>query len=312
MPSPLCAHSPQPFTGYPRYKAASPRVPEGGWTMENFLTPNGRALNQSLASLRSGAVASEMRGALTFLRAYLKEEFETILELAEKYHDEDKGEDLIDTKAGSVPNRMSAWHRAIAEGAQKSTPKLIAGMSPRINRTGRRVLWDTARQLGMKPKDIDPRIFHASSKEIVKRLTGLAKTTGERVAGAVSQAIKDQLTLKQTIAKLRKRFPQLSLSRASTIARTELGRAADAGTIAAFHIYGKVSHVSVVGCMHVEVNSPRYRNIPTCNIQNVPAKDMGALEFHPNHTGAIVVAGFLKSNGKPPKLRLRRGTGRYD
>jgi hypothetical protein len=288
---------------YPHYKSRKPIEPEGGWTQEAFNTRNGQALVRACASTRANAIAMRMRDVMQFLDVCFREQLEEVILLAERYHG---------VKAAGTANELTLWYRAIRNGVNKGMPKMVEGMVNRLDRSGRRVLWDTARLLGMKAKDIDSRLFKADSAEIVKRLTGLAKTTKKRLAGSVAQAIKDQLTVKQTTAKLRKMYPQLSESRIRTIARTELSRAADAGARKAYRQYGKVTHVSVIGCKHVEPNIPEFRGIPTCNIKHVPEADSDELQFHINHTGMLVPSGFRRRDGSVPNLRLQRGRGLED
>ena len=96
----------------------------------------------------------------------------------------------------------------------------------------------------------------------------------------------------ETAKYLRGNFPERSRNRISTIARTELGQAADEGRKQSMKDLGTVTHVSVIGCEAREAASPTYRGESTCNIEDVPIGDMDTLEFHINHTGTIVPSRF--------------------
>jgi len=160
--------------------------------------------------------------------------------------------------------------------------------------------YDTTRKLLSVPEDSgEARRARAAQgamnqrvQRVASRITNMTQTTRNQFRSTLVRAIQDGETVAGTAKIMRERFPQMSRNRISTIARTELGQAADEGRKQGLKDNGAVTHVSVIGCEAREANSPTYRGESTCNVEDVPIEDIEELEFHPNHTGTIVPSRF--------------------
>lgn len=148
----------------------------------------------------------------------------------------------------------------------------------------------------------------ARSSSHTPLIAGIWETTKNAVRTAVEAAIKAKKGFTEMVKDVRQKAVQIAKGRSGVIARTESVRATNVGVgMAAKHSW-QVSHISVVGCTVVEWQGPhRYRGLPTCNIQNVPASDADSLEWHPNHTGFIAISGIVDANGLAPNLPLSAG-----
>lgn len=131
------------------------------------------------------------------------------------------------------------------------------------------------------------------TNRIADLVTNITETTRNRMRRYFESKLAGEATIYEAVQDFSSQFPEIEQWRVNTIVRTEMGRAADEGTKEALRNASTVSEVSVVGCEAREDNSPQYRGESTCNIQNVPVQDIDLLEFHPNHTGAIVPSGFF-------------------
>ncbi len=136
-------------------------------------------------------------------------------------------------------------------------------------------------------------------KELASQVTGMNETTKTRLRNIVNRGIDNDLTVAEMAKTLRSEFKDLSRARISTIARTEMGQAADAGRTLGIQDTDTVLEVSVIGCIAREPNSPQYRGESTCNIQGVPVHDADKLVFHQNHTGTIVPSKFVGDEDLP-------------
>lgn len=151
------------------------------------------------------------------------------------------------------------------------------------------------------------RFLHARLGNVATQITGINQTTMNRIRKVILNALDAGKTTVEVADYLRRGFPQIAGNRIQTIARTEMGRAADDATKLAMKDSGVVSHFSVIGCQAIEPNSPTWHGIHTCNIQNVPIEAEAEIKFHPNHTGTIVVAGFYDYHGRPAALTTVSG-----
>jgi HK97 family phage portal protein len=79
-------------------------------------------------------------------------------------------------------------------------------------------------------------------------------------------------------------FDEFSQSRSELIARTETSRLLDQANVACYQDMG-VNRCDVIGCEDDEVMAGQRFG---CNSENIPILDADSIEFHPNHTGAIV------------------------
>lgn len=123
----------------------------------------------------------------------------------------------------------------------------------------------------------NPRVT-AGIGRLARKITKVNDTTRDDI----EKQIKDGVDAGESIGKLKKRIEYVYSKskgyRAEMIARTESALAYDQGSLLSYHEAG-VEFVDVIGC---ECN-----DYP-CNAQNIPIDEADGLDFHPNHTGAIV------------------------
>lgn len=143
-------------------------------------------------------------------------------------------------------------------------------------------------------------------RNVAARVKNINDTTRSRMRAIITRGIEDQnLTVAEMAKTLRSKFKDQSRARVSTIARTEMGQAADEGRKQALLEADVVTHISVIGCEAREPGSPQYRGESTCNIENVPVRDVDQLRFHPNHTGTIIPSKFRDEEELPtPPLEV--------
>ena len=91
---------------------------------------------------------------------------------------------------------------------------------------------------------------------------------------------------------MRQELPALN-RRIPTIARTEMGMAADEGAKASMVNSEVVTHCSVIGC---ESSTDHPTLGINCNIENVPIEDVDKIEFHINHTGTWIPSKFKSTD----------------
>lgn len=117
-------------------------------------------------------------------------------------------------------------------------------------------------------------------------------TTKEKLKIILDDAIMSNATPSQAAAAIRDGLGMYNSSRPVTIARNELSAAYREGNRQAMQDSQIITHVSVIGCEAEEANSPQYNGQSTCNITDVPIKDMDSLTYHVNHTGTEVPSKF--------------------
>lgn len=173
---------------------------------------------------------------------------------------------------------------AAITGVLSLSPTITEGISTAYDTTGR--------LMGVALPDPDRTRLARAGGEIADRIVNINETTRSQIRGVITTAVNDGRTPQEVAQLVRDQISGSSASRSMTIARTEMGRAFDTGTLEALTQSGLVSHISVIGCQKREPSSPTYRGESTCNIQDVPIEDAPLLEFHPNHTGVIVASRF--------------------
>lgn len=158
----------------------------------------------------------------------------------------------------------------------------------------------TAKILGV---EADPRraaglLDH--TRTLAERIVGIDHRTKEKFRSIITDSIQQEAGLNALVERLQGEFMDWSSRRLVTIARTETSNAWNAGTIAGMREIPTLEEIDVIGCESREEdrwNSPSYqqfmyRGESTCNIEGVPIGDAHLLNFHPNHTGAIVPSKF--------------------
>lgn len=281
-------------------------VPDEGWNEENLRTPNGRRLLRDLVRDRNVIVARGIKATATFLLSFFDEEFEELLRLVTSYYDASRGR-KGPTMIGEAGEHVHIWGRAMDENARKYDAKLVMEVTPKIHTTSKALATQVAKRLGGKITPALESAVRVRSNQLARQVKGIADTTRQRLASALAKCFNEGKNIDDTFAYLRKTFPRMNRNRVMTIARTEMGRAADIAQTAAYEQSGVVTYVSVVGCQAIERGIPTYNGIPTCNIKYVPIYDAHKLHFHPNHTGTIVPSGFFKRDGSYTQHRTRGG-----
>jgi len=264
--------------------------PPEGWNSDNFRSQAGLRL---LRDLTSAQARWKQRGIRAYKRVWTKL-FSDMMNSIER--DAMNAHRRRGGKASVTVNPMgdqALWGTAIDRALRELGIDATVQVTPIIENTTTG-LQDEVTSLfyGRRPTKTEIRRLKPKSSDIAKQVTNISDTTRARLQREIQRAIDDRLTIVETVQRLRKRFPQIATNRIPTIARTEMGRAADRATIMTLQQQDVVTHVSVVGCRAIEKNSPVYKGIPTCNIQDVPIEDAGQLTFHPNHTGTIVSSRF--------------------
>jgi hypothetical protein len=206
-----------------------------------------------------------------------------------------------------VDAHSALWEQAIQEELARAGSEVVLHAQPAIQSVVDSTYQKVSMSLGANPTRSQMASLGSRARAIASRLKDLLHTTIERIRRVVRSGIEEGKTVFEVAEDLRNHTPTVSTNRIPTIARTEIGRATDAASKAAMKDSMVVSHISVVGCEKIERSSPRYRGIPTCNIQNVPIWDEDKLEFHINHTGCIVVSGMYRDDGSAPNLFAEGG-----
>jgi len=282
--------------------------PPEGWNSENFRSEAGLRL---LRDLTLAQQRWKQRGIRRYKRIWQKlfeDMLDRIVRDAMNAHRRDGGKDAKATVNVNPMGDTALWGQAIDRALRELGIEATVAVTPVVEdvTTG---LQDEVTSMfdGRRPSKTEIRRLKPKSEYIAQQVTNITDTTRARLQREIQRAIDDRLTIVETVKRLRKRFPQIASNRIPTIARTEMGRAADRATIMTLQSQNVVTHISVVGCRAIEKNSPVYKGVPTCNIQDVPIEDAGQLTFHPNHTGTIVSSRFrepredLPSRTPPPQ-----------
>ncbi len=296
--------------------ATKSKVPEGGWTMENFRTPAGVALVMAMdRAMRMG----KQRGMRTMAKALapvMKRQVELVIDQFERnlanQHGIRKSWVPFQSKATvtiQVQAHADLWAAAIEQVMREQGAPVIAAISPAMHAAAEEIHDATSVLLGHTPHPAASRVLRTRTDDIARQVTRINTTTRTRLASTIQKGIDAGKHPFEVMAMVRKRIPEIATNRVPTIVRTEMSRVADASTIRAMRDSTVVTHVSVTGCEAVEPGIPTWNGIPTCNIRNVPIASAGDLRFHINHTGSIVASGFKTARGGTPDLRPRIGGG---
>ena len=136
--------------------------------------------------------------------------------------------------------------------------------------------------------------IYRRAANMASRVTRITETTRTRLVNAIETAREAGQTPREIVQSIRAQIPEIEASRLPTIARTEIGNAIDQGTKQALKESGVVATVMVVGCQAEEPSAPTFDGVCTCNITDVPVERIDELEFHPNHSGALVPQAFVE------------------
>lgn len=289
----------------------SSRIPKGGWNNRDLASRNGQRMIQDLVRIQKVAMT---RGMVKMTR-YLDRMFTDILEDIIKRVEQGKirrGQAVL--KNATVANSKATyeftvdpfgdealWAEAIESVMGGFDAEIINETTPIIQSTMADV-WDkTAVTIGgAVPRDLGARTL-ALARGMGFQIRRVNETTRRQITDVVSRGIENGEPVNQVARTLRDNLSTRMRARIPTIARTEMGRASDAGRAQALKTAGTVKYVEVFGCNAVEAGIPTYQGRPTCNIRDVPAHDADKLEFHINHTGTIIPQEFWKDEPDEPE-----------
>ena len=269
--------------------------PEGGWNDENFRSPEGLRMLKHYLKITSRWRRSGIKRLTTLANKRFNKLLRDLIAQVEKDYEVRSGtRSAKNVRVTLDPvGDQNLWASAISDVLTEFNVGFSIDAAPIYEDTMTGVVKETTSILyGREAFKSELNRLRPKARNLASRVTNISQTTRTRLAREIQRSIDDGLTIPETVKRLRKRFPQIAKNRIPTIARTEIGRAADQATIDTLQREGVVTHVSVVGCQAIEPGIPTYRGIPTCNIQMVPVGDAGLLDFHPNHTGTIVPAKF--------------------
>jgi hypothetical protein len=207
--------------------------------------------------------------------------------------------DVPMTKTAELDIHLGAhealWRQAIEEvlGADADI-ELVMDYQPAVQSVAAKAYDRTVTFLGEEAVHDASSIILRRSITLAQQVTRINDTTKANLNRVIQQSMADGLTIRETVDAVRSSIPEIASARIPTIARTEIGRAVDQGTMQAIKESAVVKTVCVVGCQAVEPGIPTFDGRPTCNITGVDAQRVDELEFHPNHGGVIVPESFYE------------------
>jgi hypothetical protein len=307
-------HFPSSKKLFLRYRKSA--VPEGGWTQENFTGEAKEELRHDMLMARRAALSRGLRNVAPALANLMRGQIERVIQTALESFARLYGIPIKSWRGYTkedfdftVPNEAGMWASAIEQELARTGVEVVAMVTPSIQSVASDIFEKVNIMLGVDPTQAQIQALGVRVREIATLVTNVNDTTRTRLVDTIARAIREDKTVFETAEIIRRRIPQIATNRVPTIVRTELGNAADAAVKHSMRESGVVTHFDVIGCEAVELNSPKYKGMPTCNIKGVPIRDERLVKFHPNHTGAIVAGAFFKENGDEPIIPLREGTG---
>ena len=292
-------------------------VPEGGWTFENFHGEAKRRVWADMVNIHNAAVLRGSRTLAFDLRKLMTGQIERVLisvvdGIARLYGVSLKREGISDEEAALLAlaaiRVTGMWETAIRQEMDHTDLETIALFMPVVTSVSANTFGKTNIVLGYKPTPVQVASLNVRNRALAAKVTNINDTTRELLRKHILKGIEKGSSVGEVIADIRKNIPSIATNRIPTIDRTELGRAADEGVKHAMLSYGLVTHFSVIGCTKIEPRGPTLLGWPTCNLENVPIEYIDQIEFHPNHTGAIVLEAVRASDGSVEDLPLGSGT----
>ncbi len=123
-------------------------------------------------------------------------------------------------------------------------------------------------------------VVETRSNLLASKITRITNETQKQVRSIILESLRENEDIVATQTRLGEYFTEFGEYRSRMIARTEMRAAWDIGAQYAYQEIG-VTKVDVVGCEDEETD---------CNREGVAIDEIDALDFHPNHRGAIVPA----------------------
>ena len=266
-----------------------------------------RDLRRDMANLRKSAILVAMRTLAPDLEAILQDQVNRVIDSALGAYRRLYGAPLKGAKTEiDFAVYGDIWASAIEDEIGATRMLIPQRLSPAIDSIVDGVSEKASKMLGSE--EVPPvRNRRRRSAGLVTQVTRINEATKNRLRTIIHRSIQEGETIIEAAETVRNKLPSLSTNRVPTIVRTEMGRAADEAVKEAMVHSEIVTHISVVGCEAVEPNIPTLDGDPTCNIRGVPIERERELEFHINHTGAIVASAFRKQDGSVPVVVQRGG-----
>lgn len=272
-------------------------VPEGGWSNAGYASSNGRHLRNDMIRVQKLAAA---RGMVE-ISAFLQKEFDKVIEeviakvLQVAAVRDGAASATVATKVTlefQPSSDEEAWAQALREVMDEYDERVTVSTVPMMQSVHAETMSKSMILLGKQvPRDVAAKALN-DTRDMGKLIKRINDTTRNQISTTIAKGLADKLPVNEVARQLRDKLPTTFRNRIPTIARTEMGRAADKGRARAMQESGVIKTIEVIGCQAVEPEIPTYQGRPTCNIKGVPVEDADKLEFHINHTGTMVPETF--------------------
>ena len=283
-------------------------VPEEGWNQENFTGKAKQRLRRDMLLIHRAAIRSKMRTLTPVLRRIMEGQVSRVIESVERSYTRLHGVPLSREKRESyinLPAHATLWQQAIESEFSRANLEVVTELTPAYQSVATNVSDKVSLLLGTTASPKQTRELGVRIKNLARKVTIINETTREKLQKVIAASISDNLTVFETIQRVREQVPSIAANRIPTIIRTEMGRASDEAMKNTMKNSEIVTHIDVIGCEKIEPNIPTFQGTPTCNIENVPIQYEQYLEFHINHTGCIVAGAFRKRDGSILDLEVR-------
>jgi hypothetical protein len=291
LPSPACGCRPVSFAR----KIACVRTSNVKVADPEDLIAQRENIRRDMIRMRRILMIDGQRRLASFLRKFFEDQIEAILRRVEERAG--KAGLALDRKAITefeLGANEAIWAEAIKEvlGASADVT-LTAAYIPIFQSVAARAYERTSIFIGEELAPDASISILQRSRNMAQQVTRINDTTRQNLVNTIVKTREERQTIAEQVRTIREKVPEIATNRIPTIARTEIGNAIDQGFIQAVKESSTVVACSVVGCKAREPNSPKYRGVSTCNVQNVPVADLDLILHHPNHTGAWIVTSFI-------------------
>lgn len=275
-------------------------IPKEGWTGQSFRRnglPMIRAMHRISQIVRRQAQADVARRASEVFQLQLEELIRRFLVIDRGFGRRSaKAESDLEIFLETDKNLfLDLINQVLKDTGSKTRAKIIGPVRSVMDQAYSK----TSMLMGQVAKEGNSALA-ARSLNLADKITDISERTRGQFRRVLEDAVERKLSVASTVRRLRKEMPKLNGQRALVIARTELTNAWHQGAIQSFKESETITEVSVIGCESREEEAWHrpsyqpylYRGESTCNIQDVPIKDVEKLIFHPQHTGTTIPSAF--------------------
>lgn len=204
---------------------------------------------------------------------------------------------FVDRESIDVGGMESIWVDAINDVLRETKTELVAEVAKPLQSVAAQSSKKLTQLMALPEESgMPPSRVLSLSEDIAARVVRINEGTRSKMAGIIRKSLDDGDPVTTTARLLRESMTGMASTRLATIARTETSNAWTAAAVEVFQATPGLQTVSVIGCESREEErwgSPSYqqfmyRGESTCNIEDVPIEDADQLNFHPNHTGALI------------------------